>query len=231
MVSEFVLASALRMGRTQLLAGAAEASRVVLHSYSDAVSTGEIAPLRALHEAGSLDSRLYNHLSNEVCRGHEMGEAQRMANVVAEQMRHVECTPKLESLRLIVGCHREGFDGAGLSRLAIGSTIVVVGAPDVWLWRQGVQQDLMREHGCSVHVQVKFDVGPSGSTTHAQLYTFEAAVGGAQLCGEDMFTVPMESEEAPTSDVDFALVDLNGILDGNEFWRTAEEARGFFGRG
>ena len=224
MVEDFVYLSALRMSQTEVLAGAAACTRVVIASYSDALSSGDVTPLRELNEAGSLDLRLYNHLAEEVLRGQEDGKV----SSIAKQMRYIEqAAPCVESTLLVIGCQRTGFNGFGRHRLDFGSNVVVVGEPFAggkWLWWPGVQQELLRKYGCSVQVQIKFHV-MGGSP---QRYTFEAPVSRDQLRGEDMFTVPVKPPDCcEPPDLEFTLVDLNACLDSNQFWTTAKEVQTF----
>ena len=218
-VSEFVHLNALRMGRTQLLTGAAAAARVFIGSYEQALVTGNAAPLTQLRSNGCLECRLHDHLVAELLRGQQCGAVEEMAAVLTQQRRHIEdATPVLESTTLIVGCHRDGFDGVDRQRLAIGSHLEIVGQPltgGAGLWRQGVQQRLLRQHGCSVQCVVVFDAGADGPEILPQRYTFEASVPGDSLIDESSASEPEE--------VEILLVDMNRMLDGNRFWATAEE--------
>jgi len=222
MVHDFIYTSALRMSRRELLDGAAQAARVVAGQYQEAVGSGEVAPLRHLLESSSLDVRLHDHLCAEVRRGHEMGEASSMAETVAEQMRHLQEAPVLESLLLVVGAQRAGFEGVGRHRLGVGSQMVIVGQPGQpgeGLWRQHAQVQLLQEHGCTVQMKLRFEA--AGPPTLPQLYTFEASRTGEDLLDEDPYSVPREAAEGAPSEVSFSLVDMNGILRGSRFWATA----------
>merc|ERR1719401_555923 len=89
-VSEFVHMNALRMGRTQLLSGAAAAARVVIQCYGNALASGDDTQFARLHSAGCLDSRLHSHLAAEIHRGQRVGAIEEMTAVLTEQRRHIE---------------------------------------------------------------------------------------------------------------------------------------------
>jgi hypothetical protein len=230
MVADVVYTNALRMSRSDMLAGAAAASRVVITGYSEALSSADTSPLHAFEEAGCLDPALCDHLVKEVNCGHELGQASRMSDLAKQQAQHVANSPTLERLLLIVGCQRAEFDGIGRHQLPIGSHIVVVSQPGQGgeaLWRQDNQRLLLAQSGCTIQAHVRFDAGIEIGVP-PQRYTFEASVAGEQLRGEELMSgVPWESHESESDGVTFTLVDMNRILRGNAFWETAEEVHFF----
>jgi hypothetical protein len=250
-VSKFVHRWALRMHQAQLLEGAAVAARIVIGSFEQALATGDAAPLAELYALGCLETRLHDHLAAELQRAQEQqagGGVADIVNVASQQKRQIEnATPSLETMTLVVGCQRDGFNGAARHRLAVGSHLEIVGQPrggDAGLWRQKVQQDLLKRHGCTVHCAVTFGaaaappappVPPAAAGIAAtaavgagspaevqpqpppQRYTFEACVSGVHLM-----------DESRADELTFVLVDINGVLRGNRFWTTAEEVRPFW---
>ena len=233
-LTDFVFTSALKMKPPELLAGASQAARAVHQAHSEAILGSSTDLLSEFLDSGSLDAALHDHLVEMALPGARMFSS----SLLAERRRHLDAEPTLERLRLVIGCQREGFDGADRHRLAIGSNIVVVGqagedTSELWglATRLRKQREALGTHGCTVHVQLKFDAGREGpyGGTMPQLFTFEAAVPGANLRGQDLFTVPLDPDPEDAADtaeeVSFVLVDINRHLRGNEFWTSAAEVK------
>ena len=126
-----------------------------------------------------------------------------------------------------LGAQRNIFPRSGNDawKLDIGSHLTVCDRDGHNLWSVDVQRALLAEHGCSVHCTISpHNAGgtpshapsTSAAVTNLPLYTFEAAVSG------DMLTGLLEH------DLHLCLADVNGRVNGNEFWSDAMDVESIF---
>lgn len=228
-VAQFSLRNALRMTKAEVLRGSAVAANVVLDAYRRELC-GDASRLSELVASGSLQTSLHEHLVRSAdAKSSDLSFALIMEEMLDRQQRHLQqATPKLHAVRLVVGARRSTFDASspsmynGFSRYqkwTLGRNFIVVsGRPALRLWEADTQLQLLQEQGCTVQCVVGFESAQRGSGAPQQ-YVLEAEVPG------EAFQPGAEAGSLRQLDADlhFSVVDVNGMMHGNEFWGRAEE--------
>ena len=228
-VAQFSLRNALRMTKAEVLRGSSVAANVVLDAYRRELC-GDASRLSELAASGSLQPLLHDQLVRSAdAQSSDLSYALIMEEMLDRQQRHLQrAIPKLQAVRLVVGARRSTFDESSPSMYNGFSThqkwtlgrnfIVVSGQPALRLWEADTQLQLLQEEGCTVQCVVGFESAQRGPGAPQQ-YVLEAEVPG------EAFQSGAEAGSLRQLDADlhFSVVDVNGMVRGNEFWERAEE--------
>ena len=223
-VNTFVY-QATRLRRREVIDGARAAALAVNEALRSSLHDDDSA-LDELSSCGALDGALHAALRDEIERGRlwapdmvEPSEYLVPAGKTAIELQLEELTlqrqalkgeARLDGITLVVGADRDSFSPA-MHQLKIGTCLVVLGTQPSGLWRTNVQRELMGSRGCSVQCSVAFAEPRPGAPD--QRYTFEVAVSAERLISD----TDQDEERS------FSLVDLNDMMHGAQFWRTAAE--------
>ena len=224
-ITRFSLTCALRMNKAEILRGSAVAANAVFDAYR-AQLHGDSTQLAALAESGSLQPRLHEFLESATLFPTETAQIDDTVIGAIEQAlskteEALQTTPTLRGMRLIVGARRSTFESDRFVRkhkCTLGSHLVVVDERPRGLWLSERQRQLLFEEGCTVQCMVDFS-----SRSVASSYVLEAEVAGHMLLPEQPDALDLLTEH---EDLQFSVVDLNGVLGGNEFWGEAKEVAG-----
>ena len=211
-VKKFSLSQALRMGQDDVLRGSGQAASVLFNAYRNRLH-GDSSQLNELANSGSMDPRLHASLATSADKGDQLA--------VEEHI--MEATPTLSAMRLVVGARRSEFESSSTQfirkfRCTIGQHLVVVAERPEGLQDSRKQRDLLLKQGCTVQAMVSFAF--DGAERMPQQVVLEVEVPGHALI-EDDFYYPRRTQ------LQFSVVDVNGILGGNQFWAKAEEVSGW----
>ena len=211
-VKRFSLSQALRMGQDDVLRGSGQAARILFDAYTQHLH-GDSSQLTELADSGSVNARLHASLAESAAEGDQLA--------VEEHI--VDAKPMLRAMRLVVGARRSEFESSSARfirkfRCTLGQHLVVVGERPEGLTNSRKQRDLLLKQGCTVQACIDFASETPFRTP--QQVILEAEVPGHALV-EDLLS-PHRTEP-----LRFSVVDVNGILGGNEFWAKAEEVSGW----
>ena len=216
-IRDFVYLKALRIGETELIAGAKVAARSVQTAMHAALQDQDDGPLDALLKSGSLAAPLHASLSDEVRRGRAEGDhvLELMLTELEHQRNAVsEGHPTIGRMLLVAGMQRAMAEANGLAgyhRMHLGEHLLVLDQQDQGLWRYQKQRELLAARGACVQVEVFFD-----DPTSSQSYVFEANVGGDALAASD----------EPDFEPQFLVADLNALT-GGDFWSATSRVPTF----
>ena len=127
-------------------------------------------------------------------------------------------------MRLVVGARRSEFESSSARfirkfKCTVGNHLVVVGERPEGLQDSRKQRELLSKQGCTVQACIEFT--SEMPFRNPQQVILEAEVSGRALLESDLMS-PYRAEQ-----LRFSVVDVNGILGGNEFWADAEEVSGW----
>ena len=210
-VTKFSLSRALRMSEDDVLRGSGQAVAVLFSAYNMSRLHGDSSHLTELAESGSVDARLHASLVE--------GEL-----VMEEHI--LDATPVMSAMRLVVGARRSEFESSSARfirkyRCTLGQHLVVVAERPEGLQDSSKQRELLLKQGCTIQACISF--ASDAAERMPQQVVLEAEVPGPALVD----TSSMSAHR--TEQMHFSVVDVNGILGGNQFWAKAEEVAGWHG--
>ena len=220
-IRDFVHLKALRMGETELLAGAKAAATSVQAAMHASLLDKDDSPLDELLRSGSLAPSLHAALSDEVRRGRTEGDAvlELMISELSLQREAVATGhASIGNHLLVAGMQRQVAESgsmAGFHRMHLGSHLLVIDQQPSGLWRYERQRSLMQERGVSVQLEIHFDA-PSSSQT----YTLEANLDGDDLADDD------QAAAGDERGLQFLVADLNSMT-GGAFWSATSRVSTF----
>ena len=182
LVDDFVFAKVLCFGEQELLVGAQHAASVVNDGIQAAV-LGDDKQLEDLDRLSLLTPSLAATLSKEILQArNNEAQVESFLAQLKEASRQIEGPASLLASTLIIGGQREYYPRSGMRHTELGSQLIVCdrAASDGNPWSVTRQTELLAEHGCSVQLTVSM-----GEGARPQIFTFEAAVDGTTLFGED----------------------------------------------
>lgn len=204
-IQHFAFRHALRMSKEDLLRGAKHGAMATAARIQESYASKSLVAIDDLLKDKAVDAELHKVLSSRVSNEASQADA-------AFDFEKSEAT--LSNVCLVIAPRRHLFEGDArtLKQVKLGTSLVVVGDEEDFLYSQATQEALLKEHGCTVRCEVTFESDGQAP----QRYLYEASVQARYLLDADL-----------EPDFEFALVDINNVASGNEYWARATDAGSF----